>query len=82
MTTGAPATTEAYHHRLPMMLKVDEVATWVDLATDKAHLIKMMVPRLPTALTVVDMTSAVNNAREKALAAQIKVSEPIVLLPS
>jgi putative SOS response-associated peptidase YedK len=79
VTTSAPTTTKAYHHRLPMMLTVDEVATWIDPATAKDHLTQMMTPRLPSALTVVDLSPAVNNAREKDLAAQIKVSAPIVL---
>jgi putative SOS response-associated peptidase YedK len=79
VTTSAPATTEAYHHRLPMMLTVDEVATWVDPTTEKAHLTEMMTPRLPSALTVCDLSPAVNNAREKDLAAQVKVSAPVVL---
>jgi hypothetical protein len=42
----------------------------------------MMTPRLPSALTVVDLSPAVNNAREKDLAAQVKVSAPVVLSAS
>jgi len=82
VTTSAPTTTKAYHHRLPMMLTVDEVATWIDPATAKDHLTQMMTPRLPSALTVVDLSPAVNNAREKDLAAQVKVSAPVVLSAS
>ena len=65
-----------------MMLTVDEVATWIDPATAKGHLTQMMTPRLPSALTVVDLSPAVNNAREKDLAAQVKVSAPVVLSAS
>jgi putative SOS response-associated peptidase YedK len=62
-----------------MMLAVDEVATWIDPTTAKDHLNQMMTPRLPCALTVVDLSPAVNNARVKDLAAQVKVSTPVVL---
>ncbi len=65
-----------------MMLKVDEVATWIDPVTAKDHLTQMMAPRLPSALTVVDLSLAVNNAREKDLTAQVKVSVLVVLPPS
>lgn len=80
ITTHAHPLTQMFHHRLPMMLRPNEVQYWMDTESPIERVQEMMAPRLPSGLRVVDVDPTINNAREKSPGAQ-KPTGPMQFIP-
>lgn len=81
VTTQAHRATQSYHHRLPLMLRPDEIDLWMDAESDIRSVEGLMTPKLPCKLRVVDVEPTINSAREKNFDAQ-KPAGPVRLILS
>ena len=81
VTTAATEAMAGFHHRLPLMLSHQEVDLWADPETPQARLSELMMPRLRAPLLATDVSTTVNNAREKSRAAQLPLGDPRLIAP-
>jgi putative SOS response-associated peptidase YedK len=65
ITAAAPPEMRRFHHRVPVQLSPAELFTWLDLDTSIHALEDLLQPELPAPLAVCDVSSVVNNARNK-----------------
>ena len=65
LTTAANESLKFVHARQPVMLSPDEARQWLEVQTPTAALTHLFESRLPMELTVLPVSSHVNNARNK-----------------
>ena len=65
LTTKAHSNMEFVHHRQPVMLSLDEARQWLDVEIPTAELAHLFDSRLPMDLSVIPVSTHVNNARHK-----------------
>jgi putative SOS response-associated peptidase YedK len=81
VTTAATQTMSGFHHRLPLMLSRGEAEAWMDPRSPQTQLNEIIAPRLRHPLKVTDVTSAMNNARDKSSQSQVAIRAPRVVNP-
>lgn len=79
LTTQADAALEFVHHRQPVMLSLDEARQWLDTDIATSELEHLLHARLPMALEAVPVSTAINNARNKAPDCVVPVADPVSL---
>jgi putative SOS response-associated peptidase YedK len=65
LTTAASARLSFVHHRQPVMLSSNDAERWLDGSVPVGALAPLLAPRVPVPLTVVPVSTWVNNARHK-----------------
>lgn len=65
LTTAANAALEFVHHRMPVMLSIEEARQWLDVDIPTRELEHLFASRLPMSLDAIPVSTHVNNARHK-----------------
>jgi putative SOS response-associated peptidase YedK len=65
ITTQAHGAIRHIHDRMPVQLSATQVEEWLDSNSNAHALQRMFVPRLPTSLEIIPVSSYVNNSRNK-----------------
>ena len=70
---------EAIHHRMPVMLGLENYSSWLDPDTEITNPVHFFSRSLPMAVTAAPLDRAVNNARNKDPALLLPVGEETVI---
>ena len=81
ITTAAVPGFEAIHSRMPVMLEVNDYASWLDPQREIDNPEHFFRPRLPGAVHLMPLDKAINNARNKDLTLLQPVAEGEVVKP-
>jgi len=76
ITAEAPQQMRRFHHRVPVQLAPSDLVTWLDRDTPVQALEDLLHAELPGPLVVHDVSSSVNNARNKDDRCLQAISEP------
>jgi putative SOS response-associated peptidase YedK len=79
ITASAPPQLKRFHHRVPVQLAASDLMTWLDEDTPAPVLTDLMQAGLPGPITVCDVSSTVNNARNKDERCLQALTEPEII---
>lgn len=77
ITTQAAPGIDWLHHRMPVMLPLDDIEEWLDNSTSKKRLEEIMGQGLPTELEAVPVSAKVNNGRNKEVDVLEEEGDPV-----
>lgn len=79
VTTAAAPAMDWLHHRMPVMLSLDEAREWMNPETSKARLQQIMAQGLSADLQAVPISPRVNSGRDKTAAVLEEEGDPVVI---